>query len=135
MYEVANKKVKEYIGGIYDYLEKKQLESLADLNLAKKTVKEEVKEISSNKLAYEERKELSKQLRKAEKSAVAYEEEIAILEEQLGGIEQKLSNPSATNDMDKLSSQYQKIQQQVETKMELWEKATEEVEALQGKLG
>lgn len=134
VYEVADKKVKEYIGGVYDYLEKKQLESLEDLNLAKKTAKDEIKEVSENKLAYEERKELSRQLRKMEKQATAYEEEIAVLEEQLGGIEQKLANPSATDDMDTLSSQYQKIQQQIETKMELWEKATEEVEALQGRL-
>lgn len=134
VYEVAHKKVKEYIGGIYDYLEKKQLESLQDLNLATKTTKIESKTISENKLVYEERKELSKQLRKVEKQVTQYEEEIAVFEEQLKGIETKLATPSANYDMDKLSSQYQNIQKQIERNMELWEQATEQAEKLSVKL-
>lgn len=133
VYEVAHKKVKEYIGGIYDYLEKKQIESLQDLNLAAKSTKTENKNISENKLAYEERKELSKQLRKAEKEVAKYETEISILEEQLGGIEKKLAMPSEDIDMNKLSAQYQNIQKQIEKNMELWEKANEVVEKLQEK--
>lgn len=134
VYEVAHKQVKEYIGGIYDYLEKKQLESLEELNLSAKTTKTEVKTVSENKLAYEERKELSRQLRKAEKLAAQYEEEISILEEQLSGIEGKLANPTDEQDMHKLSTQYQSIQKQIEKNMELWEQSTEEVENLQKRL-
>ncbi|PVX52336.1 ATP-binding cassette subfamily F protein 3 [Balneicella halophila] len=134
VYEVAHKKVKEYIGGIYDYLEKKQLESLEQLNLTSQTTKTEVKTVSENKLAYKERKELSKQLRKAEKLATQYEEEISKLEEQLGGIEKKLANPSDEQDMHKLSTLYQSLQRQIEKNMELWEQSVEEVEALKEKL-
>lgn len=134
VYEVAHKKVKEYIGGVYDYLEKKQLESLEDLNLTKKSAKTEIGELTENKLAYEERKELSKQLRKAERKATTCEEEIGVLEERLEGIEQQLAHPSLTDDMDKLSSQYQTIQEQVEKRIELWEQAVEEVEMLKNKL-
>ncbi len=134
VYEVTNKNVKEYIGGIYDYLEKKKLESLADLNLSAKTTKTIDKKVSDNKLAYEERKELSRQLRKEEKRAAIYEKEIAVWEKQLQGIEAKLSNPSENDDMDKLLTQYQNIKEQTEKQMTLWEEAVEKVEELQQRI-
>ncbi len=134
VYEISNKNVKEYIGGVYDYLEKKKLESLEDLNLSAKTTKTAAKEVSENKLAYEERKELSRQLRKEEKRTAVYEEEIAVLEKQLQGIEEKLSNLSENDDMDKLFSQYQNLKEQIENKMQLWEQASEKLEILQQKL-
>lgn len=135
VYEVAHKKVKEYIGGIYEYLEKKQLESLEDLNLSAQTVKVENKITSENKLAYEERKELSKQLRKAEKEAAKQEEAIQIYEEQLLGLEAKLASPTANDDVEKFSAQYQSIQNKVEKGMALWEEALELAEQLREKLG
>lgn len=130
VYEVVNKNVKEYIGGVYDYLEKKQLESLQDLNLATQTHKVTTKTNSENKLAYEERKELSRQLRKAEKEAESLEKTIQIYEEQLAGIEKKLENPSDTDDMAKLSSQYESIQNKINLAMTDWEKASLEAEEL-----
>ncbi len=135
VYEVAQKKVKEYIGGIYDYLEKKQLECLNELNLVT-TAKKEVanKTVSDNKLAYEERKELSKKLKKTEKQVAVLEEEIAVLEEQLQGIEQKLASPTEEDDMSKLSALYQSIQNKIEQNMELWETTTQEAEKLSEQL-
>lgn len=134
VYEVTNKNVKEYIGGVYDYLEKKQLESLQDLNLIIQTAKTPEKTTSESKLAYEERKELSRQLRKVEKEASSLEKKIQIYEEQLSGIEKKLENPSDTDDMAKLSSQYESIQTKINLAMTDWEKVSIEVEKIQNLL-
>lgn len=132
VYEVADKKVKEYIGGIYDYLNKKQLDSLQALNLnSKENSSTNRKENSENKLAYKQRKEISRQLRKYEKEAESYENDIEKSENLLAEIEQKLATPSTTDDMHELSIQYEKLQKQLHFQMQHWEESLKKVEELQ----
>ena len=72
VYEFGGGVVKEHIGGIYDFLQKKKIESLNELQLSASptmsaTKKEELETVSENKLSYEAQKELNKKIRKLEK--------------------------------------------------------------------
>ena len=72
VYEFGGGVVKEHIGGIYDFLQKKKIESLNELQLSASptvsaTKKEEPETVSENKLSYEAQKELNKKIRKLEK--------------------------------------------------------------------
>ena len=67
VYEFGGGVVKEHIGGIYDFLQKKKIESLNELQLSASptvsaTKKEEPKTVSENKLSYEAQKELNKKI-------------------------------------------------------------------------
>ena len=69
VYEFGGGVVKEHIGGIYDFLQKKKIESLNELQLSASptvsaTKKEEPETVSENKLSYEAQKELNKKIRK-----------------------------------------------------------------------
>ena len=69
VYEFGGGVVKEHIGGIYDFLQKKKIESLNELQLSASptmsaTKKEELETVSENKLSYEAQKELNKKIRK-----------------------------------------------------------------------
>ena len=70
VYEFGNKRIKEHLGGIYDFLQRKKMETLQDLernnNVGSKSVSNNSgdKEISETKLSYEERKELQRQIKR-----------------------------------------------------------------------
>ena len=74
VYEFGNKRIKEHLGGIYDFLQRKKMETLQDLernnNVGSKSVSNNSgdKEISETKLSYEERKELQRQIKRLEKA-------------------------------------------------------------------
>ena len=84
VYEFGNQRVVEHLGGIYDFLERKKMESLAELERSTKptTPSSAVVEAptSQNKLSYEARKEQSKAIKKAEKAVSDAEARIAALE-------------------------------------------------------
>lgn len=135
VYEVADKKVKEYIGGIYDYLEKKHLDSLKDINLRTANIETDTKRRDSdNKLAYKQRKELSRQLRKYEKEAELYETKIEHTEQSLAEIEEKLASPSTEDDMHTLSLEYEKKQKELDSQMQKWEDSLLKIDDFRNKL-
>ncbi|MGQ1889757.1 ABC-F family ATP-binding cassette domain-containing protein [Thermophagus sp. OGC60D27] len=125
--EFANKKIKEHIGGIYDFLEKKRMNNFRELESTKgggrKTSEISTKSNSSGggKNAFAERKELNKKIKKAEKDADAAEKTISQLEQKIEEISLKLENPDNATDAS-LFEDYQKLQQQIEEKMSEWEK-------------
>ena len=82
VYEFGGGVVKEHIGGIYDFLQKKKIESLNELQLSASptmsaTKKEELETVSENKLSYEAQKELNKKIRKLEKRIADCEQKIS----------------------------------------------------------
>lgn len=133
VYEVAHKKVKEYIGGIYDYLNKKEIDNLHELNFQERDNSTTKKE-SDNKLAYKQRKELSRQLRKYERDAENYENDIEKTEQEIADIEQKLATPSASDKTEDLYARYEVLQKQLTFQMTHWEEALKQVEELQKQL-
>ena len=72
VYEFGNQKVVEHLGGIYNFLEHKKMDSLRELERSTGTSTSTSgtgeAQVSQNKLSYEARKELSKAIKKAEKA-------------------------------------------------------------------
>lgn len=130
VYEFGNKKVREHLGGIYDFLQHKKMESLRELEATVVRVQNEpAKAPSDNKLNYEARKELSRKIRKAEKEVEEAEHTIALLETQLREMEAKLQDAAFASDPEFIMK-FQAVQRDLEHKLYEWELLSEQVETL-----
>jgi len=131
VYEFRNKKIKEHIGGIYDFLQKKKIENLRILEKKDKlTEQPKEKNLSENKQLYIERKEVDKLIRKAENSVKQCEEKIGKLEAEMEEISVKLSDPAQLNGDHSLFEKYDLLKKQLETEMANWEKMNEQLDEL-----
>ncbi len=134
VYEFRNKKVKQHLGGIYDFLQKKKLDSLKELEQKNKPVVENIKEekrvvADENKLSYEERKEVNKNITRLEKTIEQSESDISRLEEEIAQMDEKLANPTSLEDHS-IFGKYEELKASLEKVMEQWEKQNEEYETL-----
>ena len=139
VYEFGGGQVKEHIGGIYDFLQKKKIESLNELQKApalsaspvdtkKETATEGISQ-SESKLSYEAQKELNKKLKKLERQVADCETEIEQTESAIAILEEKMATPEGASDMT-LYEQHQKLKQQLDRTVEEWEKVSIELEEL-----
>lgn len=136
VYEFGGGVVKEHIGGIYDFLQKKKIESLNELQLSASptvsaTKKEEPETVSENKLSYEAQKELNKKIRKLEKRIADCEQKIEKLETEIGEVEADMATPEGASDM-ALYEKYQKLKKDLDQTVEEWETVSMELEEMQG---
>ena len=133
VYEFGGGVVKEHIGGIYDFLQKKKMESLQELQLTQSSApvaKEEPVPVSENKLSYEAQKELNRKARKLEKQVAACETHIGELETQVTEIENRMATPEGAADRS-LYEQYQALKKEITAAEEEWESMLMELEELQ----
>ena len=133
VYEFGGGVVKEHIGGIYDFLQKKKMESLQELQLTQSSApvaKEEPVPVSENKLSYEAQKELNRKTRKLEKQVAACETHIGELEAQVTEIENRMATPEGAADRS-LYEQYQALKKEITAAEEEWESMLMELEELQ----
>ena len=134
VYEFGGGVVKEHIGGIYDFLQKKKIESLNELQLSASptmsaTKKEELETVSENKLSYEAQKELNKKIRKLEKRIADCEQKIEKLETEIGEVEADMATPEGASDM----ALYEKhLKKDLDQTVEEWETVSMELEEMQG---
>ena len=136
VYEFGGGQVREHIGGIYDFLQKKEMETLDELHTAGSPSQETTAapmpskaEPSEGKLSYEERKEQNRMRRKAEKQVELCENRVMQLEADKAALEEKLSTPEGSSDA-KLFEQYADIGRQLKKAEEDWEEALLELETL-----
>ncbi len=135
VYEFGGGKVREHLGGIYDFLQHKNIDSLQQLEknttLAQATgtaaTSSASAQPSEGKLSYEEQKAQAKVLRKLERAVEDAEKLIEKLETELADIEAKMSTPEGAADM-QLCAQYGELKNKVDAAVEQWEKASEELE-------
>ncbi|MCQ2217218.1 MAG: ABC-F family ATP-binding cassette domain-containing protein [Paludibacteraceae bacterium] len=129
-YEFTNHKIVEHLGGIYDFLQTKKMESLKELDTSiNKKEDSAPKTVSDNKLSYEARKEAAKKIKKAERNVEDAEKAINAIESRIKEIEKLLEDPeNATNT--NLFDEYKKKQHELEQKMYEWELLSEELENL-----
>jgi len=121
VYEFTGKKAKQHLGGISDFLHKKRMETLNQLNASKKQSSENVvKDKTDSKLKYEERKELDKKIRKAQRAVETSETRIMELEAEIEKMDQLLANPENINDQS-VFEQYEKLKKDLEIEMHNWE--------------
>ncbi len=136
IFEFTNKKVKEHIGGIYEFLEKKRMDNLQELeSVAPKENKKREEtgdQLQNGKMAFAERKELNKNIKRAETRVQTTEKKISELESQLEALSTQLENPENAADP-ALFENYQKTQKDLEDQMEEWEVAHLQLEELEEK--
>lgn len=133
IYEFGGGKVLEHIGGIYDFLSKKRLENLQQLELSKSPApskqKEKQESISENKLSYQEQKEQNRLIKRKEKEIQEAEEKITKLDERISEMEIQLSTPEGASDLD-LLQKYLETKNKLNVVMNNWERLTLELEDL-----
>ncbi|MPN07286.1 putative ABC transporter ATP-binding protein [bioreactor metagenome] len=132
IYEFGNKKVREHLGGIYDFLQNKKMETLQELEIntvSKKTDFIDEKVTSENKLNYEARKELNKKIRKAEKDVNDAENIISTLENDIKIMENQMQQTEVASDTE-FVIKFQKKQRELEQKIYEWEILNEELDKL-----
>lgn len=134
VYEFGNGLVREHLGGIYDFLRKKELQDLKSLEAAstQSTTNTDTPRQAQGKLSYEEQKEQARQLRKVEKEVKEREEAISRIEATLQDLEQQMSTPEGAADA-ALITQYAAHQKELEQTMADWEAAASRLEEIQSK--
>lgn len=108
LYEFRDGMVREHLGSVADFLRKKKMESLSELERTARVAEQDVKESVKldSKRDFEERKNASKELRKIQNRISFLESEIAKLEKRMGAIEEKLSSPGEKDDVMELTRDY-----------------------------
>ena len=131
VYEFGEGKVREHLGGIYDFLQSKKIDSLTTLELSKNVSSPEPEPVAKteNKLNYAERKELQKQLNRIEKAIKETEKDIEKYETRVKELEEILLKPEHASDMG-LINEYTNITAQLETANEKWLELSEEKEQI-----
>ena len=125
VYEFGGGHVKEHLGGIYDFLRAKKIDSLQELEKSKPSaVSSQPSEISSAKLDYAAQKAAAAERRKKERAIAETEEAIAQLEAQQKQMEQELALPE--NQTQERFQKYEAIKHQIEQKLYEWELLSEE---------
>ena len=141
VYEFGGGQVREHLGGIYDFLESRKLDSLRELeqratvsktekdgNISKDSASPAKSEYS--KLSYEEQKEFARRVRKAEKVVADIESEIAGLEKRIAEVEEKLATPDGAADTS-LYELHGQLKKQLDDVMWKWSEASEVLDKLQ----
>ena len=128
VYEFADKKIIEHIGGIGDFLRAKNFNSLHQIEI-KNTDKKDIapQAVSDSKLQYEQNKERARQIKKQERQIELLESDIADLEKEISRLEAEFTDG---NSSDELSVKYHKTQHLLEQKMYEWEILSEELEKM-----
>ncbi len=140
VYEFKDKKVKQHLGGIYDFLNKKKMESFRELESAPSTPKappvvEKPKEQTPIvELSYNERKEINKNIARIEKQIESDEKNIEKFENRIAELDTILSIPANQNKPE-LFSEYEEVKAKLEKSMSSWEASTEELEKTKALLG
>ena len=129
VYEFANGGVREYLGGIYDFLKKKDMDSLEQISTVlpkqqAKTPASTSEGVSEGKLSYEQQKERAKLAKKAEKRVQEAEAEIEKIESEIADVEQQLATPEGATSMP-LFEQHGALKKQLDKAVEEWELAME----------
>lgn len=123
IYEFKDCRIKEHLGGVTDFLSKKKMEHLRELEIPPIEKKnQEIAKENKNELSYQEQKEIERKLRKKRNSIDSYEKRIGFLENKIEEIEKILSNPSKNQSLDELLNDYNGYKKELDLKLEEWER-------------
>lgn len=149
VYEFGHGKVREHLGGVYEFLERKKIASLQELEgnrisrqqqqkLAPEKYEatpepqtqkaDEESKPGKRRLSYSEQKEQEKILKRARKNVKDAEEKIATLEQECAAVEAKISEGDSSEE---ILQAYQKLHKDLENAMSVWELAQMELDSLE----
>ncbi len=142
VYEFGGGKVKECLGGIYEFLEKKKLATLAELESAPQPAKQhskpqtpartkEKEERPAPRMTYTEQREREKMVKRAEKKVKDAEADIASIEQEIADTESKIAAGETSNE---IFETHAALQKKLDNAMSLWEIATIDLEELKESL-
>ena len=129
IYEFRDGGVREYLGDIWYFLEKRKVESLQDIERHDKgsaTVAKGVEAPSAGKMTYEQKKEQEKLLRKLRKVVESVEEELASVEREIADYDARFAVATEYNAED--YAKYNALKERYDHLMHEWEKASYELE-------
>ena len=141
VYEFGGGKVREHLGGIYDFLRSKQISELHELENSQAGNKtfpgreQNIPSVGTNaqpvvkNQSYAEHKEQQKQLRKAEKAVEQSERRISDMEQRLKELDDLLMKPENASNME-FVTEYTTTKKALDEEVERWEKLSEELEQL-----
>ena len=131
IYEFKDKKAKQHLGGIFDFLQRKRIESLKEIEVKQtKTSSNSKKQISKNSvitLSFNQRKEISKSILRLEKLVIETENEIASIEDKIIEVDKLLNSAKKIEDQ-LIFNNYDDLKLKLNQTMEKWEKQHEELE-------
>lgn len=132
VYEFAHRNMKEYLGGVTDFLEAKKISCFREYEQLHKPQGQPQAAAAppaakESKMSFEGRKQLNREIKKAEQAVEKTEQQITTLEAQVAEMEQQMAAGSVSEE---LLGKYSSARQALEEAMEEWTKATEEAERL-----
>ncbi len=135
VYEFGARRVREHLGGIYEFLEKRELENLQELerntapagsdNGGKRAEQQEP--MSEGKRSYQEQKAWNRKVRKLEQDVKKAEEKVERLEKKITEMESRLATPEGAADME-LLQEYLETKAKLDRALNLWERLALELE-------
>ena len=132
LYEFRDGKVKEHLGGVQEFLERRKLENLSELERHYKLVEEKpaeaVQKKEEAKQEYQAKKYLSKEEKKIKNRISFLEKGIEAIEVKMTEIEAKLMSPGPEDDVMDLTRAYLENKRELDYKMEEWEQLNEQLE-------
>jgi len=129
VYEFGGGKVREHLGGIYDFLQSRQITELSQLQCPPSIQNTPNTPSTPKNQNYAERKEQQKKLRKAERAVEESERKISDMERRLKELDQLLMDPVNASNME-MVTEYTTIKKSMDEEVERWEKLSEELEQL-----
>ena len=130
LYEFKQGGIKEHLGTVYEFLQKKKLAALNELERKKEQTRgSETEDKVNKKDDYQARKDFNKRLSYAEKEVQKLEKEVFRLEELLESMGLQLANPEKMNDYH-LFNEYDKVKNSLGHAMTAWEQAVEAYETI-----
>jgi len=133
VYEFKKMNIKENMGGIYEFLEKRKLKSLRDLERIQKSKKPGSAVSTSQKKKYFEKKESDKNIRKLITQIRKIETEIGKLETKIEEMDLRFANPDKKNISEEdhtMYLSYKNLQDELQERLEAWEKLQLKLESL-----
>ena len=133
VYEFRDGGVREYLGGIYYFLEKRKIEDIREIERKAETPKQSATATptqSQGKLSYEQKKEQEKLIRKHRKAVETIEAQTAEVEALIAAYDRKFATATEYNADDYRA--YDALKQQLDHLMHEWEKAVYELELVEG---
>jgi ATP-binding cassette, subfamily F, member 3 len=130
VYEFRHNRIKEHLGGIYDFLRRKKIDNLKEIE-RKDAVRKEasLENISSNKQKYLEKKEYDRNMRRLRKKLEDSEKAIEKIENEISGLDKSFTSESnAPAEAEDFFKRYQELKVLLDEEMEKWAQYTDDVE-------
>jgi len=136
IYEFGNQTIREHIGGIYEFLQRKKMDSLDQLQLKRRNAETGAADAPGGKVSFREKKDHDRELRKLENQISRAEESITRLETDMKEIENQMSEPGVLDNglrQAELFEQYGKAKASLQQQVSVWEALNTSLEELKNR--